>query len=214
MRRRSATAWSRPPPTACASPWSPTSRPGPRRGAFARASRKSSGAPNEATPHRHISNLFDVKKIAIDNLHAAGIKITPVVTIVNGLNDHTVGPIVDFCMENHDKIDGPAFQPVSFTGRDEGISDEDRKRQRYTTSPLAHELSRYYGGRIDPLRDWFPLGAGVSLASLADHLRGPDAPFGQLSCGCHPNCGASVLLARNRRTKAWAPVSAFFDIAG
>jgi uncharacterized radical SAM superfamily Fe-S cluster-containing enzyme len=172
------------------------------------------GVTNEANSHRHISNLFDVKKIAIDNLHAAGIKITPVVTIVNGLNDHTVGPIVDFCMENHDKIDGPAFQPVSFTGRDEDISDEDRRRRRYTTSHLAHELARYYDGRIDPLRDWFPLGAGVSLASLGDHLRGPDAQFGQLSCGCHPNCGASALLARNRRTKAWAPVSAFFDIDG
>src|SRR5262249_38067392 len=33
-------------------------------------------------------------------------------------------------------------------------------------------------------------------------------------CSCHPNCGASVMLARNRRTKAWAPVSAFFDIDG
>jgi 7,8-dihydro-6-hydroxymethylpterin dimethyltransferase len=172
------------------------------------------GVTNEANSHRHISNLFDVKKIAIDNLHAAGIKITPVVTIVNGLNDHTVGPIVDFCMEHHDKIDGPAFQPVSFTGRDEDISDEDRQQRRYTTSHLAHELARYYDGRIDPRRDWFPLGAGVSLASLADHLRGPDAQFGQLSCGCHPNCGASALLARNRRTKAWAPVSAFFDIDG
>jgi uncharacterized radical SAM superfamily Fe-S cluster-containing enzyme len=45
-----------------------------------------------------------------------------------------------------------------------------------------------------------------------DHLRGPDKPFGELSCGCHPNCGASVMLARSRRTKAWAPISAFFNI--
>ncbi len=170
------------------------------------------GVTNEANSHRHISNLFDVKKIAIDNIHAAGIKITPVVTVVNGLNNQTVGPIVDFCMDNHEKIGGPAFQPVSFTGRDEEISDEDRHRQRYTTSHLAHELARYYDGKIDPMRDWFPLGAGVAFASLADHLHGPETQFGQLSCGCHPNCGASVMLARNRRTKAWAPVSAFFDI--
>ena len=119
------------------------------------------GVTNEANSHRKISNLFDVKKIAIDNMYAAGIKITPVVTIVNGLNNQSVGPIVDFCMENHDKVGGPAFQPVSFTGRDEEISDEERHRQRYTTSHLAHELSRYYDGKIDPLRDWFPLGSGV-----------------------------------------------------
>src|SRR5262245_38954907 len=172
------------------------------------------GVTNEANSHRKISNLFDVKQVAIEKIHAAGIKITPVVTIVNGLNNQTVGPIVDFCMENHDKVGGPAFQPVSVTGRDEGISDEDRHRQRYTTSHLAHDLARYYDGKLDPLRDWFPLGAGVSFAALADHLSAPDASFGQLSCSCHPNCGASVMLTRNRSTKAWAPVSAFFDIDG
>jgi len=170
------------------------------------------GVTNEANSHRKISNLFDVKKVAIDNMYAAGIKITPVVTIVNGLNNESVGPIVDFCMDNHGKVGGPAFQPVSFTGRDEEIADEARHRQRYTTSHLAHDLSRYYGGKIDPLRDWFPLGSGVSFASLADHMSAPDASFGQLSCSCHPSCGASAMLARNRRTREWAPVSAFFDV--
>jgi uncharacterized radical SAM superfamily Fe-S cluster-containing enzyme len=52
----------------------------------------------------------------------------------------------------------------------------------------------------------------VSFASLADHMSSPDASFGQLSCSCHPSCGASAMLARNRRTKEWAPVSAFFDV--
>ena len=92
----------------------------------------------------------DVKTIAIDNLAAAGIRITPVVTVVNGVNNHQVGPIFDFCLANHDKMGGPAFQPVSFTGRDEEVTDEARLRQRYTTSHLAHDLARYYDGRIDP----------------------------------------------------------------
>jgi hypothetical protein len=107
---------------------------------------------------------------------------------------------------------GPAFQPVSFTGRDEEVSDADRHRQRYTTSHLAHDLARHFEGKLDPLRDWFPLSAGVAIAALSDHLKGPDQPFGQLSCSCHPNCGASMMLVLNRHTKAWAPVSGFFDI--
>ena len=69
------------------------------------------GTTNEANSHRHITNLFDVKKVAIDNMAAAGIRITPVVTVVNGVNNHMVGPIFDFCLENHDKMGGPAFQP-------------------------------------------------------------------------------------------------------
>ena len=92
------------------------------------------GITNEANAHRHISNLFDARMIAIENLHRAGIKITPVVTIVNGINNHVVGDIVDFTMKHHDKMGGPAFQPVSFTGRDEDISDADRLQ------PPLHDL--------------------------------------------------------------------------
>jgi len=170
------------------------------------------GTTNESNAHRHISNLFDVRQIAIDNLAAAGIRITPVVTVVNGVNNQMVGPIFDYCMKNHTKMGGPAFQPVSFTGRDEEVTDEVRMRQRYTTSHLVHDLSRYYEGRIDPLRDWYPLGSSTAFAALADHLKGPQESFGQLSCGCHPNCGAATMIVHNTRTNAWAPITSFFDL--
>ncbi|HXK11060.1 MAG TPA: radical SAM protein [Vicinamibacteria bacterium] len=170
------------------------------------------GTSNESNAHRHITNLFDVKTIAIDNLAAAGVAITPVVTIVNGVNNHQVGPIFDFCLAHYDKMGGPAFQPVSFTGRDEEVSDEVRLRQRYTTSHLAHDLARYYEGRIDPYRDWYPLGASTAFAALADHLQGPEANFGQLNCGCHPNCGAATMMVANHRTGQWATLMSFFDL--
>jgi uncharacterized radical SAM superfamily Fe-S cluster-containing enzyme len=170
------------------------------------------GTSNESNAHRHITNLFDVKEIAIDNLAEAGIRITPVVTIVNGVNNHQVGPIFDFCLAHHDKMGGPAFQPVSFTGRDEEVTDEVRLRQRYTTSHLAHDLARYYGGKIDPYRDWYPLGASTAFAALADHLKGPEQNFGQLNCGCHPNCGAATMMVANSRTGQWATLMSFFDL--
>ena len=107
---------------------------------------------------------------------------------------------------------GPAFQPVSFTGRDEEVSDEVRLRQRYTTSHLAHDLARYYDGKIDPYRDWYPLGSATALAALADHMKGPEEDFGQLSCGCHPNCGAATMMVANARTGQWATLMSFFDL--
>jgi uncharacterized radical SAM superfamily Fe-S cluster-containing enzyme len=170
------------------------------------------GVTNEANSHRHITNLFDAKLLAIENLFKAGISITPVTTVVNTVNEQGVGPLLQFCIENSDKIGGISFQPVSFTGRDEDITDERRKRQRYTISHLAHEFKRYFEGKIDPYRDWYPLGAMGSFTALADHLRGPEVSFGGLNCSCHPNCGSSVLLALNDRTKAWAPITAFFDL--
>jgi uncharacterized radical SAM superfamily Fe-S cluster-containing enzyme len=174
------------------------------------------GVTNEANRHRKISNLFDAKLMAMEAMAAARIDITPVTTVVNTVNDQQVGPILDFAIQNCDKMDGVSFQPVSFTGRDEDITDEQRRRHRYTISHLAHEFARYYEGRIDPQRDWYPLGAMGGFTTLADHLRalnGPDEPkFGGLACSCHPNCGASVLLITNQRTKAWAPVTQFFNI--
>jgi uncharacterized radical SAM superfamily Fe-S cluster-containing enzyme len=174
------------------------------------------GVTNAANEHRHITNLFDVKKRAIEVMYAAGIDIIPVTTVVNGVNDDQVGPILDFVLENSDKMGGVSFQPVSFTGRDEEISDADRRRKRYTISHMAHELSRYYKGKLDPYRDWYPLGAMGSFSALADHLRslsGPEGPsFGSLACSCHPNCGSSVLIVSNRKTKEWAAITQFFAL--
>ena len=118
------------------------------------------GTTNESNAHRHITNLFDVRQVAIDNLAAAGVRITPVVTVVNGVNNQQVGPIFDYCLANHDKMGGPAFQPVSFTGRDEEVSDEARLRQRYTTSHLAHDLARYYDGQDRSLPRLVPARVG------------------------------------------------------
>ena len=100
------------------------------------------GIGNESNAHRKIGNLFDVKLRAIENLAKADIDVVLVVTIVNTINDDQVGPIIDFAIENADKVSVVAFQPVSFTGRDEDISDEDRARQRYTLSHLAHDVAR------------------------------------------------------------------------
>ncbi len=83
-----------------------------------------------------MGNLFDVKLRAIENLHA-GIDVVLVVAVVDGVNNgDQVGPIIDFfTIANADKITVVSFQPVSFTGRDEDISDE-LVRRRFTRSSL------------------------------------------------------------------------------
>jgi len=42
--------------------------------------------------------------------------------------------------------------------RDEDISDELRTKWRYTPRPgMTHDLKDQLGGRMQPLRDWYPL---------------------------------------------------------
>jgi len=168
------------------------------------------GVGNENNQHRKVGNLYDVKLRALQNLKAAGIDVTLVVTVVNTVNNHQVGPIVKFAIDNIDKINAVSFQPVSFTGRDDEILDEDRHRQRYTLSHLAHDVKEQLGV-TEPLRDWYPLSASGPFSDLKDQLDGVEAQFGSLKCGCHPNCGIGTMLLVNQSTKEILPIPQLLD---
>ena len=169
------------------------------------------GIGNAANQHRRVGNLFDVKLKAIENCHNAGIAIILVTTLVNGINNEQVGPIVEFARTNPKRIAFVAFQPVSFTGRDEEVTDERRLRQRYTLSHMAHDVKRQTG-ITEPTRDWFPLSLMGTFSDLADLVHGPDAQWGQVTCSCHPNCGVGTALMVNKANNEWAPVPQFLNV--
>jgi uncharacterized radical SAM superfamily Fe-S cluster-containing enzyme len=168
------------------------------------------GIGNAANAHRKVGNLFDVKLKAIDNLHRAGVEIVPVVTIVNGINNEQVGRIIQFALDNPKKIGFLSFQPVSFTGRDEAVTDDRRQAQRYTLSHLAHDVKNQTS-LGEPARDWFPISFMSTFSDWADlmHVNDLKNDWGQLSCGCHPNCGTGMAVMIDKETKEAVPVTAF-----
>src|SRR6478735_4874412 len=168
------------------------------------------GIGNAANAHRLVGNLFDVKLKAIENLHKAGVEIVPVVTIVNGINNEQVGRIIKFALDNPKTISFLSFQPVSFTGRDEAVTDERRQAQRYTLSHLAHDVKNQTG-LGEPKRDWFPISFMSTFSDWADLMHGHTADWGQLSCGCHPNCGVGMAVMIDKETKEAVPVTAFLN---
>jgi tetraether lipid synthase len=168
------------------------------------------GIGNAANSHRRVGNLFDVKLRAIENLHKAGVDIVPVVTIVNGVNNEQVGRIIEFALDNPKTINFLSFQPVSFTGRDEEVTVERREAQRYTLSHLAHDV-KSQTGLGEPTRDWFPISFMGTFTDWADVVHGPDAQWGQLTCGCHPNCGVGMAVMIDKETKESVPVTAFLN---
>src|SRR6478736_3767117 len=168
------------------------------------------GIGNAANAHRLVGNLFDVKLKAIENLHKAGVEIVPVVTIVNGINNEQVGRIIKFALDNPKTISFLSFQPVSFTGRDEAVTDDRRTAQRYTLSHLAHDVKNQTG-LGEPVRDWFPISFMSTFSDFADLVHGPNADWGQLSCGCHPNCGIGMAIMCDKETKEYRPVTAFLN---
>ncbi len=168
------------------------------------------GVGNDHNEHRGVGNLYDVKLRALENLHAAGIDVTLVTTIVNTVNNDQVGNILEFAIANIDKINALSFQPVSFTGRDEEIDDETRRKQRYTLTHLANDV-KSQAGVGEPMRDWFPLSASGPFSDLRDLLGGLDAQWGSLKCGCHPNCGIATMMLVHPESGAAVPVTQILD---
>ncbi|MCA1592743.1 MAG: radical SAM protein, partial [Acidobacteria bacterium] len=169
------------------------------------------GVSEEKNKHRGVGNLFDVKLRAIENLASVGIKVTLVTTIVNTINNDAIGQIVEFAAKNIDKVQTIAFQPVSFTGRDEDVPDDIRHKQRYTLAGMASDLETQLEGRLRALNDWFPLSSYSAFTSVMDMLQGADAPWGWSSCNCHPNCGIFTLMVVNSQTGEFKSLFDFFD---
>jgi len=61
------------------------------------------------------------------------------------------------------------------------------------------------------VRDWFPISFMSTFSDWADNVHGPNSDWGQLSCGCHPNCGIGMALMIDKETKEAVPLTAFLD---
>lgn len=61
--------------------------------------------------------LLELKQRAIRNCGRAGLAVTLVPTIVEGVNDDNLGEMLEFLVENVSVVKGIHFQPVSFFGR-------------------------------------------------------------------------------------------------
>src|SRR6201988_5358154 len=166
------------------------------------------GVGNAANSHRKVGNLFDVKLRAIENLYTNGVDIVPVITLINGINNEQVGRVIQCALDNPKRIPSLSSQPVSFTGRDEAVTDERRAAQRYALAHLAHDVKNQTG-LGEPTRDWFPISFMGTFTDWADVVHGPDAQWGQLTCGCHPNCGVGMAVMIDKESREAVPVTAF-----
>ena len=169
------------------------------------------GVTEEKNAHRGIGNGMEVKRHALDNIAAAGMKTTLQVTVVNGWNNDGVGDIIQFVADHIEKIHGVIFQPVMFSGRDEDISADERYAKRYPVSQIAYDLQEQTSFGWEPMRDWFPVSAYAAFANLCDVLH-PEAALGSLFCDIHPNQGMFSPILINSTTREIVPVAKFFDV--
>jgi uncharacterized radical SAM superfamily Fe-S cluster-containing enzyme len=149
--------------------------------------------------------LLETKLRAVENIGKAGMRSMLVPTIARGLNDHQLGDILRFAIENADIIAGISWQPVAITGR---IDEKKRLEMRFTLADLARCLEEQTGGMLKMYRDWLPF----SLTTPFTHLLEVLMKKPQMRCSCHPHCGCATYVVVDMQTKEAVPITAIVDI--
>jgi hypothetical protein len=150
-------------------------------------------------------NAFPIKQKAIENAREAGIRsITLVPTLTKGVNDHQVGDVIRYAVDNKDIVKGVNFQPVSFTGR---IRQEEREVSRITIPDLAKLTEEQTEGKI-PCDAWYPVPFVVPISRFL--AKAKHKPLPEMTV--HPHCGAATyLFAENGDI---VPITEFVDVEG
>ena len=117
--------------------------------------------------------LFDIKKRAVRNCEKAGLPVTLVPTVVNGVNSDNIGAMMDFLLENINVVKGIHFQPVSFFGRHPQHQTDGNFPGRMTMFDLLRELEKQKPEfRYE---DFCPISTGHTLCCFySTYIREPD----------------------------------------
>jgi len=83
-------------------------------------------------------DLTDIRKKAIDNLNALNLSTTLVVTLQKGLNDHEIGKIIDYALQQR-CVRGVTFQPTQISGR---LDNFDPSTDRLTNTEIRRILEQ------------------------------------------------------------------------
>jgi uncharacterized radical SAM superfamily Fe-S cluster-containing enzyme len=132
-------------------------------------------------------DLVDVKKKAIENCRIAGIdSIVLVCTLIRGVNDHQVGDIIKFAVENFDVIRCVNFQPVSLCGR---IPVQERMKMRITIPDWMKLVEEQTGGQIKTT-DFYPVPTVVPVSKAVGAIKNKR----YVEFTAHPHCGMATYI--------------------
>ncbi len=132
-------------------------------------------------------DLMDTKVRAIENLREAGIdSVVLVVTLIKGVNDHQVGDIIRFAIQNFDVVRCINVQPVSLCGR---LPEQERAKMRITIPDFTRLCEEQTDGKIR-VSDFYPVPAVVPISKAVGALR--DKRYVEFTA--HPHCGTATYI--------------------
>jgi hypothetical protein len=130
--------------------------------------------------------LLKISMKAIENLKAVRLGVVLVPTVIHGKNDHELGDIIRFAVNNVSVIRGVNFQPIAFTG---AATDDDVKKLRITIPDLLNEIEIQLDGVLKK-DDFYPVPCVIPFSDLVETYTGRP----QIRFTAHQHCGAATYV--------------------
>ncbi|MEM7826755.1 MAG: radical SAM protein [Candidatus Aenigmatarchaeota archaeon] len=146
-------------------------------------------------------------KKAIDNLRKIGFSSVVLVPVVMKRNLHEMPEIIKYAVENIDVVRGVNFQPVSFCGRLQNITEEIIEKEGVDYAELFGVLEDGLDGQIKK-DDFYPVPFVYPISKLAEVLKGKE----QVEFTANPMCGAATYVFIS--DSKIIPITRFVDVEG
>ena len=140
----------------------------------------------------------------LENFRKADVGAVLVPTVIRGINDHELGAIINFGLNNIDVVRGVNFQPVSLVGR---MPRKMREKQRITIPGAIEKIEEQTGGIISK-EDFYPVPCMGSITNFVEALSNKR----EYSLSTHFACGAATYVFLDGDKVI--PISRFVDVAG
>lgn len=132
-------------------------------------------------------DLLETKMKALENCREAGLdSVVLVVTLVKGVNDHQLGDIIRFAIENFDLVRCVNVQPVSLCGR---LPEHERAKMRITIPDFMKAVEEQTEGKIK-VSDFYPVPSVVPVSQAIGALRNKR----YVEFTAHPHCGMATYV--------------------
>ena len=131
-------------------------------------------------------DLLETKMKAIQNCREAGLSIVLVVTLVKGVNNHQIGDIIQFAIDNFDIVRCVNVQPVSICGR---IDEKEREKMRITIPDFMKAVEEQTQGKIKQ-SDFYPVPVVVPVSRAVAAIK--DKNYVEFTT--HPHCGMATYV--------------------
>ncbi|MEM0154551.1 MAG: radical SAM protein [Methanothrix sp.] len=158
------------------------------------------GVSKRANPKNH----WEVPA-TLEAARKAGISIVLVPTVIRTVNDHELGSMINFALNNADIIRAVNFQPVSLVGR---MPSRLREKQRISI-PGAIKLIEQQTNGVVAKEDWFSVPYVGGINKFIEALTGEY----KYDMSIHFACGAGTYLFLDSDNKI-IPLTRFVDAAG